>query len=50
MAFVVDRKVRAIDVVSVAKTADRNAITEVRVFDLYEGENLPADKNQLPSQ
>ena len=47
LAFVVDRKVRAIDVVSAAKTADRNAITEVRVFDLYEGENLPADKKSI---
>lgn len=47
LAFVVDRKVKAVDVVTAAKTADRAAITDVRVFDLYEGENLPADKKSI---
>ena len=30
-----------------AKNADRNLITEVRLFDLYEGENLPQGKKSL---
>lgn len=47
LAFVVEREVKAIDVITAAKTADRAAITDVRVFDIYEGENLPADKKSI---
>ena len=47
LAFVVDKKVKAIDVITAAKTADRNTITDVRIFDLYEGENLPEDKKSI---
>lgn len=46
-AFVVDKDVKAIDVIMAAKNADRNHITDVRVFDAYEGENLPAGKKSL---
>ena len=47
LAFVVDKKVKAIDVITAAKTADRNTITDVRLFDIYEGDNLPEDKKSL---
>ncbi len=47
LAFVVDKKVKAIDVITAAKTADRNLITDVRLFDIYEGDNLPQDKKSL---
>lgn len=47
LAFVVDKKVKAVDVITAAKTADRNAITDVRLFDIYEGDNLPQDKKSL---
>ena len=47
LAFVVDKKVKAIDVITAAKTADRNTITDVRIFDLYEGENLPESKKSI---
>ncbi len=47
LAFVVDKKVKAIDVITAAKTADRNTITDVRIFDLYEGENLPENKKSI---
>ena len=30
-----------------AQTADRQSITGVRLFDIYEGENLPTDKKSL---
>jgi len=47
MAFIIDKEVRAIDVIMSAKNADRNHITDVRVFDVYEGENLPEGKKSL---
>ncbi len=47
MAFVVDKDVRAIDVIMAAKNADKNHISDVRIFDVYEGENLPTGKKSL---
>ena len=47
MAFVVDKSVLANDVLVAAKTADRDYISSVRIFDVYEGENLPEDKKSL---
>ena len=47
LAFVVDKSVSAASVVAAAKNADRNLISEVRVFDVYEGENLPAGKKSI---
>lgn len=47
MAFIVDRTVRADDVIAAAKNADRNYISSVRVFDVYEGDNLPEDKKSI---
>lgn len=47
LAFVVDKSVKASDLIAAAKNADRDQITEVRVFDIYEGENLPAGKKSV---
>ena len=47
MAFVMDKKVLATDVLAAARTADREFITDVRIFDVYEGDNLPEDKKSL---
>ena len=47
LAFVVDKKVKSSDIIATAKTADRNTITDVRLFDIYEGENLPEDKKSV---
>ena len=47
MAFIVDRDVKADDVVAAAKNADRRYITDVRVFDVYEGENLSEGKKSI---
>ena len=37
-AFVVDREVKAADIVRAAQSADRNLITGIAVFDVYEGQ------------
>ena len=47
LAFVVDKNVNAINILAAAKNADRNHITDVRVFDLYEGDNLPQGKKSV---
>jgi phenylalanyl-tRNA synthetase beta chain len=46
-AFVVDTKVAADDVVRAAKTAERNLIETVSVFDVYEGKGVPEGKKSL---
>ena len=45
-AFLLDKSVPAIDVVTAAKNADRNVITEVRVFDVY-GEETDGEKKSI---
>ncbi len=47
LAFVCSKDVKAISIVGAAKTADRENITDVRVFDVYEGENLEQDKKSI---
>lgn len=47
LAFVVDKTVPAINLITAAKTADREFISDVRVFDVYEGENLPEGKKSI---
>lgn len=47
LAFVVDKKVKAADIMAAAKNADREHITDVRIFDVYEGENLPENKKSV---
>ncbi len=47
MAFIVDSCVKADDLIAAAKNADRRYITDVRIFDVYEGENLPSGKKSI---
>lgn len=45
-AFLLDKSVPAIDVITAAKNADRNVITDVRVFDVY-GEETEGEKKSI---
>ena len=47
LAFVVDTNISAASLLSAAKNADRNFITDVRLFDIYEGDNLPQGKKSI---
>ncbi|MBR1840808.1 MAG: phenylalanine--tRNA ligase subunit beta [Alphaproteobacteria bacterium] len=47
LAFVVDKTVSAAAIIAAAKNADRNLITDVRIFDVYEGSNLPEGKKSV---
>jgi phenylalanyl-tRNA synthetase beta chain len=46
-AFVVDRNVRAGDIVRAVQGADRKLIGNVTVFDIYEGEGIAAGKKSI---
>jgi phenylalanyl-tRNA synthetase beta chain len=46
-AFVVDRDVKAADIVRAAQTADRKLVEAVSVFDVYEGEGIEAGKKSI---
>jgi phenylalanyl-tRNA synthetase beta chain len=46
-AFIVDRTVKAADIVRFAQSADRKLITAVTVFDVYEGKGIDPDKKSI---
>jgi phenylalanyl-tRNA synthetase beta chain len=46
-AFVVDRAVRAGDIVRAAQSADRKLVEAVTVFDVYEGQGIAPDKKSI---
>jgi phenylalanyl-tRNA synthetase beta chain len=46
-AFVVDRAVKAADIMRAAQSADRKLIAGVTVFDLYEGEGIEPGKKSV---
>jgi phenylalanyl-tRNA synthetase beta chain len=46
-AFIVDRKVKAGDLVRAAQGVDKKLITDVTVFDVYEGKGIDPDKKSL---
>jgi len=46
-AFIVDRSVKAGDIVRAAQSADRKLISTVNVFDVYEGKGIDAGKKSI---
>ena len=46
-AFIVDRSVKAADMVKAAEAADRALITDVGVFDVYEGAGIPEGRKSI---
>jgi phenylalanyl-tRNA synthetase beta chain len=46
-AFLVDRSVPAAAILRAAKNADKTLITEVSVFDVFEGKGMPTDKKSV---
>jgi phenylalanyl-tRNA synthetase beta chain len=46
-AFIVERSVKAGDIVRAAQAADRKLITDVTVFDVYEGKGIDTDKKSI---
>jgi phenylalanyl-tRNA synthetase beta chain len=46
-AFIVDRDVRAADMIKAAQAADRALVTDVSVFDVYEGQGIGEGKKSI---
>ena len=46
-AFIVDRSVKAGDIVRAAQGVDKKLITDVSVFDVYEGKGIDTDKKSI---
>lgn len=46
-AFIVERKVKAADIVRAAQGADKKLIAGVNVFDVYEGKGIDPDKKSI---
>ena len=46
-AFIVDRKVKVQDLVSAISSIDKNLISNIKVFDVYEGDNIPQNQKSV---
>ncbi|WP_440937505.1 phenylalanine--tRNA ligase subunit beta [Candidatus Pelagibacter sp.] len=46
-AFIIDKKVKAQDLIKIISNVDKNLIQNVKIFDLYEGDNIPNDKKSI---
>jgi len=46
-AFLIDRSVAAAEIIHAAKGADKNLVTSVEIFDLYEGKEIEAGKKSI---
>ena len=46
-AFIVDKNVKAQDLIKMISSVDQSLIKSVKVFDIYEGENIPKDKKSI---
>ncbi len=46
-AFVVNRDVKAQDLINAISSVDQKLISNVKVFDVYEGENIPDNQKSI---
>ncbi len=46
-AFIIDRKVNVQDLVSIISSIDKNLISNIKVFDVYEGDNIPKNQKSI---
>ena len=46
-AFLIDKNFKVQDLVNIISDLDKNLIRSVKVFDLYQGENIPRDKKSV---
>jgi len=46
-AFVVDKKINVQNLVSVISNIDKNLISNIKVFDVYEGDNIPENQKSI---
>ena len=46
-AFIIDKKISGQDLVSVISNIDKNLISNIKVFDVYEGDNIPQNQKSV---
>ncbi len=46
-AFIVDKNFKAQDLVEIISSIDKDLIRSIKIFDIYEGENIPVDKKSI---
>ena len=46
-AFIINKKVEAQDLIKIISNVDKKLIQGVKIFDLYEGDNIPQDKKSI---
>ena len=46
-AFLVNKDTKAQDLTEVIQNIDKNLIKKIKIFDVYEGENIPSDKKSI---
>ena len=46
-AFVVNRDVKAQDLINAISSVDQKLISNIKVFDVYEGENIPENQKSI---
>ena len=46
-AFIVDKKINVQDLVNVISNVDKSLISNIKVFDVYEGDNIPQNKKSI---
>ena len=46
-AFVVDKNFKAQDLIEIISSIDKSLIRSIKIFDIYEGENIPEGKKSI---
>ena len=46
-AFIIDKNFKAQELVEIVSNVDKDLIKEVRIFDVYQGDNIPKDKKSV---
>ena len=46
-AFIVDKKINVQDLVNVISNVNKNLISNIKVFDVYEGDNIPKNQKSI---
>ena len=46
-AFIVDKNFKAQDLIEIISSIDKSLIRSIKIFDIYEGENIPAGKKSI---
>ena len=46
-AFIVSKDIKAQDLINAVSSVDQNLISNIKVFDVYEGENIPENQKSI---